>query len=105
MDNKTLMMWRPGIGDMVAPAETPTGTIYDIYGNYNIVGLGIDGLARRRSVCKRVRVMLTEGSVKWSGSRIEERSNRLSYNPTSFGNHTHTHTHTHARTHIWILYI
>ena len=36
MDNKTLMMWRPGIGDLVAPAETPAGTIYDVYGNYNV---------------------------------------------------------------------
>ena len=36
MDNKTLMMWRPGIGDLVAPAESPAGTIYDIYGKYNV---------------------------------------------------------------------
>ena len=36
MDNKTLMMWRPGIGDLVAPAETPARTIYDVYGNYNV---------------------------------------------------------------------
>ena len=36
MDNKTLMMWRPGIGDLVAPAETPASTIYDVYGNYNV---------------------------------------------------------------------
>jgi hypothetical protein len=30
MDNKTLMMWRPGIGDLVDPADTPAGTIYDV---------------------------------------------------------------------------
>lgn len=35
MDNKTLMMWRPGIGDSVSAADTPADTIYDVYGSYN----------------------------------------------------------------------
>lgn len=30
MDNKTLMMWRPGIGDSVPVADTPADTIYDV---------------------------------------------------------------------------
>ena len=29
---KTPMMWRPGIGDLVAAADTPIDTIFDVYG-------------------------------------------------------------------------
>eukprot|EP00040_Diaphanoeca_grandis_P019625 m.103756 g.103756 ORF g.103756 m.103756 type:complete len:963 (-) comp27515_c0_seq4:240-3128(-) len=29
---KSPMMWRPGIGDLVSPADTPPDAIYDVYG-------------------------------------------------------------------------
>eukprot|EP01050_Picozoa_sp_SAG11_P040113 SAG11_NODE_17260_length_523_cov_1.577830_1_plen_160_part_01 len=64
MDNKTLMMWRPGIGDLVAPAETPTGTIYDIYGNYNISATSTtrDGFQVVRSADYYLDTICTEDS-------------------------------------------
>ena len=49
----------------------------------NVVGLECDGLRQcRRRVRKRVRVMLAEGRVIRARSRVQERSNRPSHNPT-----------------------